>query len=232
MGAWQIVNQSYPTSSRYLSLSLPLSPSPSPPLSLPPSFSLSPLPSLSPSVCLPLQTPRVIPCVCHAPADVRIITPRARAVATNGVASSGYGQQGYTSHNQHYNTIGHSRSRAASTTSNSSSARSGGGSSTTPRGGSSNYLAVPGVGGPLARSSSAADVSSTSSMPAGEIRRCTTPKPRATILSAARMAKGSANSLRKDETLLPLLLNTTMILLLTSLTHTHGLSYHKARSEK
>ncbi|KAK3765443.1 hypothetical protein RRG08_066990 [Elysia crispata] len=128
--------------------------------------------------------------------DVRIITPRARAVASNGVSSSGYGQnhhhQGYTSHNQHYNTIGHSRSRTAG-----SSARSvgGGGTSTLGRGGaSSNFLEVP---APLARSSSAADVSSTSSsMPAGEVRRCTTPKPRATILSAARMAKGSASSLQ------------------------------------
>ncbi|KAH9492416.1 CLIP-associating protein 1 [Bulinus truncatus] len=77
----------------------------------------------------------------------------------------------YTNHNQHYNTIGHNRHKLAP---------SSGMNFGTPT--SAGQVAA------LMRSSSATDVNN-SSRPV---------KPRATLLSAARMAKGSTNSLRKD----------------------------------
>ncbi|KAI8725978.1 CLIP-associating protein 1 isoform X4, partial [Biomphalaria glabrata] len=73
----------------------------------------------------------------------------------------------YTNHNQYYNTIGHNRHRVAS---------SAGVTLGTPT--------SAGQSAALLRSSSATDVNNMK-----------TPKPRATLLSAARMAKGSTNSL-------------------------------------
>ncbi|XP_055860572.1 CLIP-associating protein 1-like isoform X3 [Biomphalaria glabrata] len=74
----------------------------------------------------------------------------------------------YTNHNQYYNTIGHNRHRVAS---------SAGVTLGTPT--------SAGQSAALLRSSSATDVNNMK-----------TPKPRATLLSAARMAKGSTNSLQ------------------------------------
>nr|KAI8728154.1 CLIP-associating protein 1-like isoform X5 [Biomphalaria glabrata] len=77
----------------------------------------------------------------------------------------------YTNHNQYYNTIGHNRHRVAS---------SAGVTLGTPT--------SAGQSAALLRSSSATDVNNMK-----------TPKPRATLLSAARMAKGSTNSLPRQK---------------------------------
>ncbi|BFZ22652.1 hypothetical protein BsWGS_25691 [Bradybaena similaris] len=103
--------------------------------------------------------------------DVRAYIPRQRISSTsNGSSSSSY----YSSHNQHYNTIGHTSHRTSGST------------ALTPK---ESKTPMSFMEGTLPRSSSATEVSSTS----------LTPKPRATLLSAARMAKGSTYSLPRKK---------------------------------
>lgn len=91
-----------------------------------------------------------------------------RARTYSTTSNGSTGSYSYTNHNQHYNTIGHNRHKTS---------------------GMQAAIATPTStlnAAALLRSSSATDVNS-----------MRTPKPRPTLLSSARVAKGSTNSLRK-----------------------------------
>ena len=110
--------------------------------------------------------------------DISIDTPRARTSSTS--SSSGNKYSSVTSrylNPQNYNTIGHNRKQRgpSATRERTSSTSSNNGSDF----------------GPMNRSVSASDISGASSSQR-------TPRPRPTLLSAARMANGSYNSLRKN----------------------------------